>query len=135
MPKKLLCATDGSDHAAKAITHAIELAKLTDAELTFIAVNHLFEVMGPAQLWEDRELARLLDDAASRATQAGLRAVKKVKAEDVDVAKAIVGYAEANEIDHIVVGPGDQSLVVQFLLGSVSKDVVRKARCTVTVVR
>ena len=39
--KKILIATDGSEHTEKAITHAIELAKLTGAQLHAVYVISL----------------------------------------------------------------------------------------------
>lgn len=49
-------------------------------------------------------------------------------------AAALVEYAHANQVDHIVVGARASSAVRRFL-GSVSSRVVAEAPCTVTVVR
>lgn len=51
-----------------------------------------------------------------------------------DPAAALVEYAHANQVDHIVVGARASSAVRRFL-GSVSSRVVAEAPCTVTVVR
>jgi eukaryotic-like serine/threonine-protein kinase len=54
--------------------------------------------------------------------------------EAVDPAHAILDFAEANHVDHIVVG-ARQSSLKRKLLGSVSARVAAEATCTVTVVR
>jgi serine/threonine protein kinase len=54
--------------------------------------------------------------------------------EAVDPANAIIEFAQANHIDHIVIGARQNSLL-RNLLGSVSAKVAAEAPCTVTVVR
>lgn len=54
--------------------------------------------------------------------------------EAVSAADAILGYAEHNDIDHIVLGARSSSAVRRHL-GSVSTKVVAEARCSVSVVR
>ena len=54
--------------------------------------------------------------------------------EAVDPASAILEFAEANHVDHIVIGARQGSLV-RTLLGSVSARVAAEAACSVTVVR
>ena len=54
--------------------------------------------------------------------------------EAVDPASAILEFAEANHVDHIVIGARQGSLV-RTLLGSVSARVAAEAPCSVTVVR
>ena len=54
--------------------------------------------------------------------------------EAVDPAAAILEFAEANHVDHIVIGARQHSLL-RALLGSVSAKVASEAPCTVTVVR
>jgi serine/threonine protein kinase len=54
--------------------------------------------------------------------------------EAIDPAAAILEFAEANNVDHIVIG-ARQSSLRRMLLGSVSAKVAAEAACTVTVVR
>jgi nucleotide-binding universal stress UspA family protein len=54
--------------------------------------------------------------------------------EAIDPAAAILEFAEANHVDHIVIG-ARQSSLRRTLLGSVSAKVAAEAACTVTVVR
>jgi nucleotide-binding universal stress UspA family protein len=54
--------------------------------------------------------------------------------EAVDPANAILEFANANQVDHIIVG-ARQNWLLRNLLGSVSGKVVTEASCTVTVAR
>jgi eukaryotic-like serine/threonine-protein kinase len=54
--------------------------------------------------------------------------------EAVDPASAILEFAEVNEVDHLIVGARQDSML-RTLLGSVSAKVAAEANCTVTVVR
>jgi eukaryotic-like serine/threonine-protein kinase len=54
--------------------------------------------------------------------------------EAFDPAHAILDFAEANHVDHIVIG-ARQSSMRRKLLGSVSARVAAEASCTVSVVR
>jgi eukaryotic-like serine/threonine-protein kinase len=54
--------------------------------------------------------------------------------EAVNPAGAILEFAEANHVDHIVIGARQNSMM-RTLLGSVSAQVAAEAACTVTVVR
>jgi len=54
--------------------------------------------------------------------------------EAIDPATAILDFARANRVDHIIIGARQTSLV-RALLGSVSAKVAAEAPCTVTVVR
>jgi len=54
--------------------------------------------------------------------------------EAVDPASAILEFAEANHVDHIIIGARQHSML-RALLGSVSAKVASEAVCTVTVVR
>lgn len=51
-----------------------------------------------------------------------------------DPADALVGFAQRNQVDHIVMGARGQSVLRRYL-GSVSSTVVAESLCTVTVVR
>jgi len=54
--------------------------------------------------------------------------------ESPDTAGALIDYASANHVDHIIIGARSSSTLRRYL-GSVSSRVVAEAPCTVTVVR
>jgi nucleotide-binding universal stress UspA family protein len=55
--------------------------------------------------------------------------------ESNDPAAALIEYARANQVDHIVIGGPPPALPLKGLLGTVSTKVAVEAPCTVTVVR
>ena len=137
MTKKILCATDGSDHSSHAIQLAAEMAKKLGAELTVCAVNVARGgTRGPLiYSWDDSEVKRILDGAASSAKAAGASKVEEVVLRSREAASAVVQYAEENGFDHIIVGTGDKRGVSRLVLGSVAADVAGRAHCSVTVAR
>ena len=69
-------------------------------------------------------MKRILDSATAIAKKAGVSDPKTASGKSRDVARAIVVYAENNDIDHIVVGTGGKGGVARLVLGSVSQDVI-----------
>jgi nucleotide-binding universal stress UspA family protein len=137
MTSQILCATDGSDHAERAVRYAIQFAKLTGANLTFLASNIIMTGgMAPTvPLWDDAEVKKMLDAATTLARAAGLTDARAVAVSGRDPATAIVRYAEEHGIDHIVTGTGGRSGISRLMVGSVASDVVAKAHCSVTIAR
>ena len=62
MVKKILCATDDSEHSKSAVAFAAELAKAMGAEVTILAVNTPVGGAGRGGIvvyaWEDADLKR-----------------------------------------------------------------------------
>lgn len=136
MPRKILCATDGSKHSDQATAFAADLAKQTGAELIYLTVNPVLLARGArSPLFDDKEVKKALDSAAAAAKKAGVKNIKCVDASARDVGGAVVAYAEKNGVDHVIVGSGGKGAASRLLIGSVSNDVVNKAHCPVTVVR
>lgn len=138
----VLVATDGSTSAARAEGVAAAIAAgcksrlvvvtisrgLPDAELRRLA--HIEGDLGKAR---HTLIANILDEAAGRARHAGVMDVKTLS-DHGDPATAILAIAEREQVDLIVLGKRGVSALSQLLLGSVSRSVVDRARCAVTVV-
>lgn len=137
MTKRILCATDGTEHSAHAIELAATLAARLGAKLSICAVNIAHGgTRGPLiYTWEDDQVKKVLDSAAAVARKAGAQQVEEVALRSREAASALVQYAEENGIDHIVVGTGDKRGVSRLVLGSVAADVAGRAHCSVTVAR
>lgn len=145
MPKKILCATDGSHVSQKAVEFACRFAKENQgASLVFATVDRLSQ----EDLAEDIPLSwdsRLVDAAEEEAAQQLKAAELVAKQQGVEASyvllrsrntpAAIIGYAEKEGIDHIVTGSIGRTGVSRLLLGSVAWEVVTKAHCPVTIVR
>ncbi|HCO00919.1 MAG TPA: universal stress protein, partial [Methylophaga sp.] len=81
--KKILCATDGSHSAEKAVEFAVEMALLAKAELTFIhVIRPTGEDVTKTYFWDstmlraaDEQIQRELQQAFDKAQQKGLGSV------------------------------------------------------------
>ena len=143
MIRKILCATDGSAASGKAVDTAVDLASQLGAALTFITVERVSsQTAANSAFWDSQVLDaaaaqthRDLSSAESKARQAGLSQVQCVTTQGVNIAAAIIDYAEKNAFDHIVTGSVGRTGLARLMLGSVAADVVAKAHCPVTVVR
>jgi nucleotide-binding universal stress UspA family protein len=137
MSKKILCATDGTDHSEHAIELAAALATKFGAGLTICTVNIARGGTRGPLIYDHEygEVKSILDKAASIARQAGAKSVEEVALKSREAAGAIVQYAEENGVDHIVTGTGDKHGISRLVLGSVAADVSARAHCTVTVAR
>lgn len=141
-PAHVLVPLDGSPLAEDALTHALVTY---DCEITVLNVVEPLD----APLSEGGVLERdEKREAAARERAEGLieRAVERAAAENRtvatkletgDPAKRILEFAEANDVDHIVMGGhgGDRSRIGRRLLGTVATAVVGEAPVSVTVVR
>ncbi len=137
MTKKILCPTDGSEHATLGVHKAVELARLTGAELTICVVNIAHGAARGAMIhhWTDAEIAALLARSEATAKADGLTEVGTVELIAREPAPAIIAYADENGYDHIVMGTGDKRGVKRLVLGSVAASVAGEAHCSVTVAR
>jgi nucleotide-binding universal stress UspA family protein len=137
MTKKILCPTDGSDHATVGVIKAAELAKLSGAHLTLCAINlALGGARGPLiNQWTDEEAEEILKKAEAEAKSVGATDVGTVAVVSRTAGPAILAYAEEIGADHIVMGTGDKRGVKRLVLGSVAAEVASQAHVTVTVAR
>ena len=137
MTTKILCPTDGSDHANLGVQLAATLAKQTGAALTVCVVN-IAEggARGPTiHHWRDEEVTQILDKAEALAKADGVKSVGRAELISREAAPAIMTYAHENGFDHIVMGTGDKRGLKRLMMGSVATDVAAKAHCSVTVAR
>ena len=137
MTSKILCPTDGSEHAAIGVRLAAEVAKATGGHLTICAVNIAHGgARGPTiNHWQEDEAKKILEDAEAIARKEGAADVGTVEVVAREAAPAITAYADQHGYTHIVMGTGDKRGLKRLVLGSVASEVVSHAHCTVTVAR
>ena len=133
MFETILVPTDGSDCAAQALDHVVDIARHYDATvhvLTVVDVRDLESApdVGP---FED-EAATLVSDAADGIDD-GVETVTSVRTGYPD--EEIRAYADQTEADLIAMGSHGRTGVRRFVLGSIAEKVVRRSPCPVTVVR
>ena len=143
MPKKILCAVDGSDASDRAAACAVELAKETGAKLTFVYVNTVpQDRLSKRWFWDETLLSAVntriqtrLANGQKIAANHGLADFSSVVLKSNRVTSAIASYAKEKEFDHIVMGTGVTNDMERLFLGSVATEVVSEAHCPVTIVR
>lgn len=141
--KRILCATDGSAQAEKAVVYAIELANQLAAELTFIhIVSHATDQVCHSYFWDSsvqprpgQPIHEALEQAIQRVHQKQLQPVFCTTVSGDNVAQAISDYARRNAHDHLVMGRAGISAVNKKWLGSVAEQLIHQSHCPVTVVR
>lgn len=141
--KRIMVATDGSEFAKGAVATAIELARLNKTKLYavhVISLGFLYESLPTDEELEQAYQERIMTEgkeATAFVENAGRAA--NVEIESVILrgipAEEIIGFAERNDIDLIVMGTHGRTGIKRFLLGSVAEKVVRHATKSVLVVR
>jgi len=142
---RIVVGTDGSDTAAEAVRQALDLAKLSGAQLSIVSA---YEPLPKRRVEEEKQAAPadvqyeigpredvnlVLDAAAADARKEGIEAqTHPVQGEP---AEAILNVAEETKADLIVVGNKGMTGARRFLLGSVPNNVSHHAPCSVIIVR
>ena len=152
--KRILLATDGSDHALHAAAFAGMLSRATGATLDIVTVHNddavMLNAMGPAiwpatvpysamstdeirQTVEQHATDTILPDTLKACGEgASLGATLQLWGQ---VSEQICAYADGHDCDLIVLGTRGRSSFSKLLLGSVSTQVTSHAHCPVTLVR
>lgn len=138
MIKRILIAYDGSESADKAFEFALDFAERYQGELYVLSVVRLPEPH------DDIETEAFMEQAHKHYQTQFAHLQKKNHRSPVQVHfKSVIGHptqqilrqVEELDIDHIIVGSRGKGFFQRILLGSVSKQVVIYAHCSVTVVR
>lgn len=145
MFNRIVVGTDGSETARGAVRQAIDLAKLSGAQLSIVSAYQPVSgrrVQGeqseaPADVHYEigprEDVNLILDAAAADAKAAGIEVTTHPV--EADPADAILNVAEETKADLIVVGNKGMTGTRRFLLGSVPNNVSHHAPCSVIIVR
>ena len=137
----ILVATDGSPSAVDAVEFAVELAAQRDATLLVVHVVRTLDYVNDDPEEEGYAVPHVpsardhavLDNAAARAAARGVTATTSLRLGST--VEEILAYADACNVDVIVVGTRGHGRVASALLGSVSLGVLHKAARPVLIVR
>jgi nucleotide-binding universal stress UspA family protein len=133
LSKRILLAYDGSDQAKRALTFAVELAKLVHAQIGVVSVVPVHAGRIGVDPWDDRKVhSDELLEAKRLITEAGL--TPDLHEPYGVIADAIIHTAEDGSYDHIVTGSRHLNLMERTLQGSVSEAIAVKFPATVTIV-
>jgi nucleotide-binding universal stress UspA family protein len=139
--KKIVIATDGSAPSQEAVEFGLELAAEHKADVTFVHVtpaDYMYTGrLGPAIPLQHEEpvdeTEMVLNEAAEAANAAGVAyTLVRISAPPVD---GILSIADKHEADLIVVGSRGRGAIGAALLGSVSRELVKRATRPVLVVK
>lgn len=140
MFERILVANDGSPHARKALEKAVELAKLTGAELHMICVEehlpHYAATVGEVleeQADEDRYFTQVVRDAERLAAEHGVQLHSLITpGHEVET---VVKYVEQIRADLLVLGFMGHSRVLGRIMGSTAGNLTRLAPCSVLLIK
>jgi nucleotide-binding universal stress UspA family protein len=139
--RRILCPTDFSDSARRALSQAVTLAGWYQARLTVLHVSPLaptaagFPPMVDPISMEPMGRERIMEELrafAEPATAAGLDV--KLSLREGPAAAEIVDEAAATSADLVVMGTHGRSGFERLMVGSVTEKVLRKAPCPVLTV-
>lgn len=139
MYEHVLVATDGSEHASRAATHAIDVAATYGATLHVLYVVETrtgFDdaVHRPDEIRENLERIgeKALSEVHERATERGVETVQTM--EDGIPAVQILDYIERRDIDFVFLGERGHSAFKTVLLGSTAERVLYETDVPVALV-
>jgi nucleotide-binding universal stress UspA family protein len=142
---RIVVGTDGSDTAAQAVREAIDLAKVSGAQLNVVSA---YEPVPKRRLQDEGEGAPadvaheigpredvnlVLNAAAAEAKKDGVEVLTHPV--EGNPTEAILNVAEEGDADLIVVGNKGMTGARRFVLGSVPNNVSHHAPCSVIIVR
>jgi nucleotide-binding universal stress UspA family protein len=142
-PLRILVACDGSKHSEAGLDQIASLRLRDQAEVQLVTVQTLvtsfrMDVMQQmSNEWQEerKHASELLEVAAERLRSSGVLNVRTRVQEGTNIAEELLRIADHDQVDLIVIGASGKSSVDRFLLGSVSKRLVRHAPCSVWVAR
>ncbi len=136
---KILIPLDGSEFSDLALEKGMDLAKLTDSDITILFVKDIsVYTHGSISIGIDgirstleNESRTILGNAAEKLKAAGLR-YSELSAEGVP--GAVISDLSPN-YDLIVMGPSGKTGLRKLVLGSVAQYVLTNAKCSVMAVK
>lgn len=135
----ILVPTDGSEAATDAAKHAYSLGERYDATVHVLSVVTNSESATIVGQGDEK-----LDALREQGTDSTRRIVEEALSRDVDAVgaveigtpdRSILGYAEENDIDVIVMSTHARSGVGRFLRGSVTEQVIRDGETPVLAIQ
>lgn len=139
MYQHILLAADGSNNAIRAAKEAAYIASLIpDAEVEILFVVDLSKVKEEVLHSQNHEEIELKRKQKLKPVQQELteKHVKyRVTFVNGDPGPTIVDFANKNSVDLLIIGSRGLNSLQEFVLGSVSHKVVKRAHCPVMIVK
>ncbi|SEQ92273.1 Nucleotide-binding universal stress protein, UspA family [Virgibacillus subterraneus] len=138
MFKKIMLATDGSEHSARSAKYAIELAEKFDGKIEIVyAVDgqtSKSDVLHHANKFEvDKKRKEKIKAVKNLLESSGVEYETNIL--HGEAGPTIVEHANENEFDCVVIGSRGLNNLQTLILGSVSHKVAKRADCPVLIVK
>jgi len=135
--KKILVPLDGSKNSMRGLNQAISLAEKTQASITGLSVisstTGLVATVTPYRKYLVKKAEQNMRSAKKLVEKSGISFKSKITSGSPG--SKIVDYANKEKFDLIVVGARGLGSVKEAFLGSVSHNVIHKARAPVLIVK
>ncbi len=138
MYKKILLATDGSEHSIRSTQHAVNFAKMSDGTVDVVYVvdsrtskADVLHKLDKYQVKKEREakiapIVELLEESEVSYQTSFLHG---------EPGPTIVEYANDHHFDCIIVGSRGLNKLQTMILGSVSHKIAKRVKCPVLIVK
>ena len=150
MISKILVAIDGSEHANRALTYALDLAEKYSASITLLSVVHHTvyipanddpmnfvtpQVIQDCMEAETMQKEEILSQALEKIKKGKPTLTITTKLKEGRPADMIIETAKEENVDIIVMGSRGLGGIKQLFLGSVSDRVADEAPCPVLIIK
>jgi universal stress protein A len=143
---KILVPTDFSDHSDKALGQALEIAKYAKAKIYLLHVVHEEVRRCASDYCLPEDMLQQMETGMVSAAKENLekQLAKFPQAKDVEIvtnvrkgfpSEEILKEQQEKGIDLIVIGPLGRTGIARYLVGSVTKNIVKEAKCPVLVTK
>ncbi len=137
MFKKILLATDGSDHAIRATEKTIEIANCNPDSIIHIVYVIESSKSDVLKNWNTSSSQEKRQEKVKPTEDKIKKANINYKVEYLrgEAGPAIVDYVNGNEFDVVVLGSRGLNRMQELVLGSVSHKVAKRANCAVLLIK
>jgi nucleotide-binding universal stress UspA family protein len=139
LPRNILVAFDGSQHARRALQHAVSLARASGGTLTLLDVVHQGRIFASPYVAPMPNDAELVAEAKAEIAEAVQSVPSDLAVKSLvvvgDAAEEILQQASTGDHDLIIMGTRGHGEAVSLAIGSVSHSVIQRAAVPVLVIR
>ncbi len=139
MYKKIALATDGSEHSKRAAENAIHIAKCSSGskiEIIYV-VDHDKVKSDVLSNWNSADIGDTrksrMREVEKLAKESGV--LYEIKILHGEPGPTIVDYVNKNNFEIVIIGSRGLNVLQEFVLGSVSHKVAKRANCPVLIVK
>lgn len=139
MFKKIMLATDGSQHSMRAAENAIHIAKCS--EESTIEIIYVFDPdRAKSETLSNWNTSEIEDKRKKRLSEVeemvkNSEVTYHITVLDGDPGPTIVDYVNKNGADLVIIGSRGLNALQELVLGSVSHKVAKRANCPVLIVK